>query len=391
MSYNGTGYDFVPAPVSDINELIQPGAAFFVDAKGAGTLNIRESHKTCNSTSPFAYRTADQASRIKINLHSLNSDGTKPVVDAVMSSWFESFSDGLDDMDASKLPINSHENLSIRTSGGLYSIERRSQIKHQDSILLNLNFMKVKNYELQIECSGMDTLLIAAILEDLQTGTQYPLNLGSVNRIGFSIAAGFNPNRFRIIFSKINLGVLPVKFNQIQVQKTASNQGLLTWSVENEQQVVRYEIQKSTNGLEFEKAAVQLPQNQVRSSGYQWTDLLLSEGYNYYRILVVEQNGSSYFSKVVLLNNSAKSNMTIYPNPVANHEMHLRVSGLTSNQTAQLLLHNQNGQLIYSQVLQLTAGNSNLAIALPTHIQRGAYQVLIYNENLKQTIPVIIE
>jgi hypothetical protein len=113
-SYNGSGYDFVPTPTSSLSEYAQPFSVFFVDAKAAGTLAINESHKcNCGNDNVFRPLQPGVQQKIRVDLKSVNSDDTAPVVDGVLAAYGTQFSNEIDEYDAENLPNIGAENLAI--------------------------------------------------------------------------------------------------------------------------------------------------------------------------------------------------------------------------------------------------------------------------------------
>lgn len=216
-SYNGAGYDFSPTPVSPLSEYAQPFAGFYVDAVSTGSLSVLETHK-CNCGSGNVFRPAPRSattSKLRINLRSVNQDGTNPVVDGAFVSFDERFSNGKDSYDATKLPNTLSENVAIKRSENKFAIERRKAIAFFDTVYLNISNMRIKNYQFEITPENFDTLTTFAYLEDsyTQERKQVSLSAGSNFQFGiFNNPAVYAPDRFRIVFERD-------QFNGITAQK----------------------------------------------------------------------------------------------------------------------------------------------------------------------------
>ncbi|HKP32146.1 MAG TPA: T9SS type A sorting domain-containing protein, partial [Chitinophagaceae bacterium] len=87
----------------------------------------------------------------------------------------------------------------------------------------------------------------------------------------------------------------------------------LTWSVSDEVNVSRYEIEKSEDGISFIKVAA-LPA--VRLPSYAYNDYSPAE-INFYRLKMVDMDGSEKKSSVIRVIIPRKSDCEIYPNPVS--------------------------------------------------------------------------
>ena len=93
----------------------------------------------------------------------------------------------------------------------------------------------------------------------------------------------------------------------------------LQWEVDHESGIGSYEIQRSDDGVHFEKIGIVNSINSNTRYSYNFDDLYLSKSIYYYRIKTIEQSGTVQLSKILLL----KSNQTltgirikVLPNPV---------------------------------------------------------------------------
>ena len=332
-SFDGSCYDFAPAPVSNISDFVLPGAAFYVEAKSAGTLAIRESHKSSGGNN-LALRPLGMPAKIHVSLKSVNSDGTQPVVDGVMVAFDENFEDSLDSYDASKLPINSFENLSILKNKDLFSIERRKPTRNSDTVNMNLNFLRVKSYMVEVDASNFNDPLVTGYIEDVQTGVRSQLNLAGNSSYLFDVNIGVDPNRLRIIFQKDKFAVLPVTLKDLTATRLGNNKISVEWNVEYENNVAGYEIEKSLDGVNFKKVSFQNAYSTNSTAAtYNWIDENPFNGNNFYRIKMVDKDGQFKYSKVVFVALNVKGNISIFPNPVENKTIQLQLAGIVKGVT----------------------------------------------------------
>lgn len=88
----------------------------------------------------------------------------------------------------------------------------------------------------------------------------------------------------------------------------------LQWTVENEQNFDRYEVERSLNGRSFYKAGL-VKANNARQ--YLYTDNTpLTK--NYYRLKLLDKDGKYNYSKVVTVELTDNNKFIIYPNPATN-------------------------------------------------------------------------
>lgn len=134
-------------------------------------------------------------------------------------------------------------------------------------------------------------------------------------------------------FSEImtaNMTPLPVTLISF-TGKRVENISLLEWKVVNEEQFAGYEIERSFTGKHFDKIGdvAASANNQKSSVNYQFIDLVptgnSSTGVLYYRLKLVNQDGTSAYSRMISLYTTETSQIVLYPNP-ANEIINVAVS-----------------------------------------------------------------
>jgi hypothetical protein len=149
-------------------------------------------------------------------------------------------------------------------------------------------------------------------------------------------------------FSVASPTSLPIELKEF----TGRQQGevnVLNWVTLSELNNDRFEIQRSSDGAEFEIIGVVNGQGTTnRISRYEFTDLNPLTGRNYYRLRQVDFDGKSSFSKVILITLSDLNIfVTISPNPVS-HQARIVISGLSAGVTSWLEVCDLNGKIIRS-------------------------------------------
>jgi hypothetical protein len=166
--------------------------------------------------------------------------------------------------------------------------------------------------------------------------------------------------------------VLPTRFISFDA---VENGGIvnLKWSVENETAVNRYEIERSTDGVNFYKV------NEVKSIGshnYTLPDNITSvlSDQVYYRIKQYDQSGYYYFSKTLAIKLNIKpSSMILYPNP-AIRSLYVNFISV-ANDKGVISVTNSLGAQVISQHVQLIKGNNSFTVDGVNALPRGAYQL----------------
>ncbi|MEO7045715.1 MAG: T9SS type A sorting domain-containing protein, partial [Ferruginibacter sp.] len=215
-----------------------------------------------------------------------------------------------------------------------------------------------------------------AFLEDSYLETRTPLNIAGGTDVNFSVVnvvASYAANRFRIVFE--TLKALPVTFTSLKAYQQDKNINV-EWSVENENGIKQYKVEKSTDGTSFSSIAVQPPAaNNGGSAVYVQEDTKPVEGYNYYRIHSVDINGKESYTNVVkVLIGSIKQGIVIYPNPITDGMIHLQFMNQPEGKY-KLRMLNKIGQVIVQKQITHAGGNSTQLLKWNYNLAHGMYQL----------------
>jgi len=144
----------------------------------------------------------------------------------------------------------------------------------------------------------------------------------------------------------------------------------LNWSVENENSLKKYEIERSTNGFSFSNiGAIDASNN----SSYEYADRSLVKGVLYYRLKMINQDAGFKYSFIIKVQHTNETEVMIYPNPVANV---LLMRGLDKN--AAIKIVNTLGQTVLAQ-----SATSNALTLDVSSLRIGIYIIQISGENGK--------
>jgi ELWxxDGT repeat protein len=118
--------------------------------------------------------------------------------------------------------------------------------------------------------------------------------------------------------SSVVAGPLPVRlisFNgTLNNDKTVS----LQWKVEEQLNIIRYEIEKSTTGNNF-IAIGNVNANTLNTFTYQYKDVSVITDKVFYRIKIIDQNGRIAYSDIVNINIKKNNSIRLYPVPAVNY------------------------------------------------------------------------
>ena len=165
---------------------------------------------------------------------------------------------------------------------------------------------------------------------------------------------------------------LPVNFTGIEARKV-SNGTQITWNVAQEEGVVNYSVEKSTDGRNFSKVVV-VPA--TVSSSYTFVDTQPSTNTAYYRVISNDKDGKQKFSTTIKVDGSKASFVrNVYPMP-ATTEVFIQHNAAPAGTTVSLL--SQDGRLI--QRLQVQNGSLQTRVDLSS-LRPGMYMVRFDNDS----------
>lgn len=165
----------------------------------------------------------------------------------------------------------------------------------------------------------------------------------------------FTTTGFSGFFVKTANSPLPVRWISFSAQLNEDQKATLNWKVD-ETNVSHYEVERSTNAKDFRKVGtVSSLSNGIHQ--YHFTDPGAVEGNIYYRIKLVDTDGTYAYSRILSVTNSEGIQLKAYPNPVK-EKVTLEVS--PEYLGSQLKLTNLAGVLL--QQLTITEQTFNLSL-----------------------------
>jgi hypothetical protein len=176
-----------------------------------------------------------------------------------------------------------------------------------------------------------------------------------------------------------NAAIVPVKLISFEGKSTKDCAYELQWSTQEEFNVARYEIEASTNGMDFIKQ-MNISANTVLTGNYHYTINGLSANKYYFRLKIIEKDGNYTYSKIICLQSECYTNfnVTLSPNPV-NDLIHLSV-WVPTNQYCTVSILNCTGQVIRKERIVFSNGKNEYNISNLHRLAAGTYILQIINE-----------
>jgi hypothetical protein len=128
---------------------------------------------------------------------------------------------------------------------------------------------------------------------------------------------------------------LPVVLEQFTAYSAGNCTAQLEWKSTTEINNDRYEVQRSTNGRDYQTIGSVVSYNSATGGSYSYTDNEAIDGDRYYRLHIVDINGSSENSKAVRVRTVCNNgNIKLTPNPVTSVAT---ITGLTGGETIRVM------------------------------------------------------
>jgi hypothetical protein len=165
--------------------------------------------------------------------------------------------------------------------------------------------------------------------------------------------------------------VLPVDWLSINGNLNSSTQATISWKVA-EQNVVRYEIEKSNDAISF-STIVTIAGKGDGTNDYTFSETQALTGTSYYRVKQIDIDGRSSYSSIITLRNKNQHPISIYPNP-AKELVTVTVGNDLLNKNA--VLTDMNGKVLQ----RIKISSLSFAINMGAYAS-GVYLIKIDNNN----------
>jgi hypothetical protein len=392
------GYLPIPGGTSNYNgnesvKVIQSGQAFFMHATGVGSggnISFTESSKIAGSNMQLRENNeANNLNYIATKLYGVNNTGNY-LADGNMLVLNASYNNNYDKEDALKLK-NSSENFGIISEGKLLSIEARKSFNPLDTLQFQLNNVRTQSYQLKINTHVDSISTFTPVIVDRYTSIQYPLNWSDSLTINFNVNSNplsYVSNRFYMLMKPI--AILPLDKIELTGYNINSKTNKLLFKVYNPSFIKQYEVQKSTNGTEFSSiSTISLNINNQHQTDFEFLDKAFVSNTNFYRIKVVNIDGSSEFSNSMKIASKIKDFDIIMPtNVISNNQISLFIQSVSKGNLNYFLL-DELGRILQSNHVKFQNGAQQNLININANLPKGIYYLKLIVEN--NTTPFVFK
>lgn len=149
-----------------------------------------------------------------------------------------------------------------------------------------------------------------------------------------------------------------------------NNTATLKWETQTEINNLNFEIERSTDGVNFIKAGtVAAAGNSNTTKQYTFSDAV-SAAVLYYRLKINDVNGGYKYSSVIKIATSSDNIISIVKNPVMGDDLQISVTS-TKAKMVTFTIVNNTGSIINSKTIAVSKGVN--AVSITQHLPAGTY------------------
>ena len=154
--------------------------------------------------------------------------------------------------------------------------------------------------------------------------------------------------------------LLPVIISNYQISQSVGAVGVVqnVWTTANELNTKQFNIQRSVDGTTFATIG-NIPAIASGANSYQFIDNTPSNGINYYRLQIIDKDGSTSFSKIISIHLSLLNNLfSIYPNPAKDYMI------VNGTQIKEICVLDNLGRIVLKKGLNVSSNQNRVDFKL---------------------------
>jgi glucose/arabinose dehydrogenase len=177
---------------------------------------------------------------------------------------------------------------------------------------------------------------------------------------------------------------LPVKL--VSFTSIATNENVqLNWKTASEQNTRQFEIEYSMNGIVFTTPGAVPAKNAAAGATYTFLHTVHYNGTLFYRLKIVDLDGSHVYSDIIRATLSDKAKNIIYPSVIKDGYVNLNMGNLSYSS---IELISMNGIQVFKRNITGQSGNIKIAI---NHLAAGIYMARLYTRSGSRDQKIIIQ
>lgn len=184
-------------------------------------------------------------------------------------------------------------------------------------------------------------------------------------------------------------GTLPVTFQSFNAK--LKGKGVeLNWQTSCDENSDRFEVEKSTDGINFRVLSTVPSVNNCLTYNYTYFDSEILGSTTFYRIKQIDKDGTYVYSTIskVTASRTKNSSFTLYPNPTENN-VNVVLDNSQLGPTI-ISIFSSDGKLVKQQTLSKTGTFINTLIDI-NDLKVGSYLIKVYVNNVSQGTQQLIK
>ncbi|MES1221084.1 MAG: hypothetical protein ABUT20_36625 [Bacteroidota bacterium] len=234
----------------------------------------------------------------------------------------------------------------------------------------------------RLSLDGGSTWVINKWQDQSYNTTSYTTTLSGTQNLVLEYYENGGGNR--VSFSMTGSIVLPLQLLDFQ-GKASGTMVQLNWLTAQEVNLSYYEIQRSSDQSDFTAIGKvdAVNNSSSRDKNYGYTDFSPLNGYNYYRLRMVDMNGDYTYSPVVQVAVEQNNAASIFPTILTTNTIYLRAG--SSLQNASLSFYEMTGRKLQEVQLpaMINAGETIPASLKINSLSKGTYLVVCKSSGAK--------
>ncbi len=158
----------------------------------------------------------------------------------------------------------------------------------------------------------------------------------------------------------------------------------LKWETVSEKDLDRFEIESSQDGIRYNYAGTVIAKNAPEGGAYKFDHYVNFTDRQYYRLKMLDKDGSFRYSTIITLLANTNRTVTIYPTVIEDGNMNVLLGETFSD----LAIVNFNGSVVYEQNIDGQTGRINVPVYTLTP---GMYFVHLIGRHSKEVHKIIVQ
>ena len=176
--------------------------------------------------------------------------------------------------------------------------------------------------------------------------------------------------------------VLPLTIDQFRGAYSNGFIGL-KWTTFTEINIDHFEVERSTDGVNFRQLGrVESLGLTDHNNSYSFNDLTAERGSNFYRLVLIDNEGNYIYSKTIMVSIEIKgiSVSVVYPNPFSKRVV-VRISSDKDKEQVTIRIVNSDGTALRTQPAEVYRGDNNITVKDVNELPGGLYYLEVLAEN----------